>query len=81
MHPHLTNTSFHTAHGEKGVRLLSELIGSTVLSSPHKPKLTESDISGTVDQIVQILGQAFQAALASPVHFQVNGLSFFNLKY
>ncbi|KIJ45606.1 hypothetical protein M422DRAFT_29727 [Sphaerobolus stellatus SS14] len=70
MHPHLTNTSFHTEHGEKGVRLLSELVDSTILSSPQRPKFTESDVAGIVDQVVQILRETFRAALASPVHFQ-----------
>ncbi|EIW64763.1 tubulin-tyrosine ligase [Trametes versicolor FP-101664 SS1] len=36
--PHLTNTSLQTERGEAGVRLLEELVGCHVLSSPSNPQ-------------------------------------------
>jgi len=34
--------------------------------------LTEEDVSDLIDQIGEILSEAFGAALGNPVHFQVN---------
>ncbi|KAL1741482.1 tubulin-tyrosine ligase family-domain-containing protein [Schizophyllum fasciatum] len=59
--PHLTNTSLQTHRGEEGVRLLDELVG---------PTFTQEHIDDIVQQISQILGETFKAALANPVHFQ-----------
>lgn len=73
LQPHLTNTSFHMKNGEAGVRLLSELVGSSILSSGENCLLTASDVADIVQQMANILGETFRAALANPVHFQVSG--------
>ena len=73
---HLTNTSLQTERGEQGVRLLAELVGSTVLSSgAHRSEcetLSADDVVTVQDQIADVLAEMFDAALATPVHFQVN---------
>ncbi|KAJ7630636.1 tubulin-tyrosine ligase [Roridomyces roridus] len=67
--PHLTNTSLQKDHGEEGVRLLEELVGSHVLSGPKAP-FTNEDVKSIMDQMVVVLGETFKAAVETPVHFQ-----------
>lgn len=73
--PHLTNTSLQTHRGEDGVRLLDELVGSSVLSSGaqhgERPTLSAANIADLKDQMAEVLSQTFKAALEIPVHFQV----------
>ncbi|KAF8584494.1 tubulin-tyrosine ligase, partial [Ramaria rubella] len=70
--PHLTNTSLQMDRGDAGVRLLNELAGCSVLSTHGNGNLvlSISDIARITDQIAHIVADTFQAALASPVHFQ-----------
>lgn len=80
---HLTNTSLQTDKGEAGVRLLDELVGCHLLSRPgvssldaqrgqaDSPVFTEGDVANLKDQIAEILGDTFTAALGMSVHFQV----------
>jgi tubulin---tyrosine ligase len=70
--PHLTNTSLQTHRGEEGVRLLDELIGCTILSGSNHRKLSKDDVDDIINQASEILADAFRAALATPVHFQVS---------
>ncbi|KAJ2919037.1 hypothetical protein MD484_g1392, partial [Candolleomyces efflorescens] len=67
--PHLTNTSLQTELGEDNVRLFSELIGSSILSNDQRV-FTEDDLEDILTQISDALGETFQAAVDSPVHFQ-----------
>jgi hypothetical protein len=69
--PHLTNTSLQIDRGDAGVRLLQELVGSSILSTHNEGVLSESDIEDITNQTAHILAEGFRAALASPVHFQV----------
>jgi tubulin--tyrosine ligase len=57
------------------VRLLSELAGCPVLSQPGNAVLAASDIADIASQTADIVADAFRAALASPVHFQVSSHS------
>lgn len=70
--PHLTNTSLQTDRGEAGVRLLDNLIGSSILSANDSHgQLTEDHIKHIIQKISEILAETFKAALENPVHFQV----------
>ncbi|KAI5124716.1 hypothetical protein M0805_004322 [Coniferiporia weirii] len=69
MRPHLTNTCLQEDQGERNVRLLQELVGSRVCSSPED-KFTEEDATSLLRQMSEILGETFKAALQMPVHFQ-----------
>ncbi|QRV90804.1 tubulin-tyrosine ligase [Ceratobasidium sp. AG-Ba] len=71
--PHLTNTSLQDDVHESSVRLLRELIGCTILSGPsaNNTSLSAEDVSKIEDQVAEILGETFKAALASSIHFQV----------
>lgn len=74
--PHLTNTCLQhdNPDTEGSVRLLSELVGCTIYSDNptwNSQKLTQINIDDIVDQVSVVLGETFTAALASPVHFQV----------
>jgi tubulin---tyrosine ligase len=68
---HLTNSALQTALGEENVRLLTELIGSTILSGPERRKFTEEDVARLIDQVALVVGEVFKPALDSAVHFQV----------
>lgn len=73
LRPHLTNTCLQEGQDEGNVRLLQELIGSSVLSSPHeKAAITQEDVSNIMKQMEDILRETFTAALQMPVHFQVS---------
>jgi hypothetical protein len=74
--PHLTNTSLQTHRGEEGVRLLSELVGCSILSgdTPGALKLTNEHIEMIVTQMAEVLSETFKAAVQSSVHFQVGSL-------
>ena len=71
MAPHLTNTSLQIGRGDAGIRLLTELLGCSILSKDGGMVLEDSDIEDIMNQTANILADAFRAALASPVHFQV----------
>ncbi|TFK76949.1 TTL-domain-containing protein [Pluteus cervinus] len=79
--PHLTNTSFQPHHGEENVRLLEELVGCPVRS--REGRLTQSDVDHILDQVSNILAEAFQAALQLPVHFQPvhNGFELYGVDF
>jgi len=68
---HLTNSALQTKLGEENVRLLTELVGSTVLSGAERRKFTEEDVMSLIDQVAVILGEVFKPGLDSAVHFQV----------
>jgi len=68
---HLTNSALQTELGEENVRLLTELIGSTILSGTERRKFTEVDVARLTDQVALILGEVFKPGLDSVVHFQV----------
>ena len=68
---HLTNSALQTELGEENVRLLTELVGSTILSGAERRKLTEEDVARLTDQVALILGEVFKPGLDSAVHFQV----------
>ncbi|GLB36304.1 putative tubulin-tyrosine ligase family protein [Lyophyllum shimeji] len=71
--PHLTNTSLQTHKGEEGVRLFDELVGCQILPSVEGSEpavFTAKDSAEVVLQMVEILGDAFKAAIENPVHFQ-----------
>lgn len=69
---HLTNTVLIQENAESSVLLLSELANQIILSSSDlSTRLTVSDIETIVDQAAEVIGEAFRAALASPIHFQV----------
>ena len=76
LRPHLTNTSLQRERGEEGVRLLKELIGCQILNytSPggRSDALGEDDVQAIVSQMVEIIGETFQAATQMPVHFLVS---------
>ena len=65
---HLTNTSLQEHRGEEGVRLLSELVGCSVLDGD---RFTESDLEDITEQAGDVLADTFRAALDTTVHFQV----------
>lgn len=72
--PHLTNSSLQAHRGEEGVRLLSELVNCNILSHQDLDSsltLTAEHIEAIVTQMADVLGEIFQAAVDSPVHFQV----------
>lgn len=73
--PHLTNTSLQQGHGDANVRLFSELIGSRIVSlgdaEGQGESFSEADAKDMVDQISELLADVFQAAINSPIHFQV----------
>jgi hypothetical protein len=74
--PHLTNTSLQTHRGEEGVRLFDELVGCHILScGANAPGgrsiLTLGHLTNIQDQIAGALSETFEAALQSPIHFQV----------
>ena len=78
LRPHLTNTCLQEDGDEDNVRLLEELIGSSILSSPDSDMaLTQDDVLDIMKQMKGILCETFTAALAMPVHFQVIILSRF----
>ena len=68
--PHLTNTSLQKELGEENVRLFDELIGCRIMSNDQRV-FTADDLQGILAQISDVLGETFQAAVDSPVHFQV----------
>lgn len=72
--PHLTNTSLQSHRGEEGVRLFSELVGCNILSHQDLDSsltLTAEHIEALINQMADVLAETFQAAVDSPVHFQV----------
>lgn len=74
---HLTNTSLQIDNPDtqSGVRLLSELVGCTVYSGSSEWRgrtLTQGMVDNLVDQVSAVLAEAFKAAIASPIHFQVS---------
>lgn len=71
LRPHLTNTCLQEGHDELNVRLLDELVGSSLLSSKEECSLTEGDVNALLDQMAEILANVFEAATQVPVHFQV----------
>ncbi|EIN13498.1 tubulin-tyrosine ligase [Punctularia strigosozonata HHB-11173 SS5] len=86
--PHLTNTSLQAHRGEEGVRLLDELAGHRVYSTPSRDDgvtttLKEEDIADIKDQISAILGETFKAAQATPIHFQAlpNAFELFGIDF
>lgn len=71
--PHLTNTSLQSHRGEEGVRLFDELVGCQILPFVERSEpmiFTTADSAEIVRQMVDVLGEAFKAALENPVHFQ-----------
>lgn len=62
-----------------GVRLLTELIGCSILSKEDEAILGDADIEDITNQTANILAETFRAALASPVHFQVGLIYTMNL--
>ncbi|KAH8120298.1 tubulin-tyrosine ligase [Phellopilus nigrolimitatus] len=72
LRPHLTNTCLQRDNGEQSVRLLSELIGCSILSesASGQDKLREDDVNSMLSQMSDILAETFKAALQMPVHFQ-----------
>ena len=68
--PHLTNTSLQTELGEENVRLFDELVGCRIMSNDQRV-FTADDLQDILVQISDALGKTFQAAVDSPVHFQV----------
>lgn len=83
LRPHLTNTCLQQHRGEQGVRLLSELIGCTLLSDEtHKTTLTAENVNDVLSQIADVLAETFRAAVQFPVHFQVRLYSkFFSFEF
>jgi tubulin--tyrosine ligase len=67
---HLTNSALQTVLGEENVRLLTELIGSTILSGAERRKFTEEDATRLIDQVGLVLGEVFKPGLGSAIHFQ-----------
>jgi tubulin--tyrosine ligase len=68
---HLTNSALQTELGDENVRLLTELVGSTILSGTERRKFTEEDVARLIDQVAIVLGEVFKPGLDSAVHFQV----------
>jgi tubulin---tyrosine ligase len=70
---HLTNTSLQTDKGEQYVRLLDELVGTSILSESNdvQKTFTEDDLKDICAQVASLLGESFKAALGMSVHFQV----------
>ena len=68
---HLTNSALQTELGEENVRLLTELVGSTILSGTERRKFTEQDVAQLTDHVALILGEVFKPGLDSVIHFQV----------
>jgi len=71
--PHLTNTSLQQECGDENVRLLSELVGSRVISIEGKggeQHFSEEDVKDITDQVAELLADTFRAAINSPIHFQ-----------
>ncbi|KAA1468680.1 tubulin-tyrosine ligase [Dentipellis sp. KUC8613] len=70
--PHLTNTSLQTHRGEEGVRLLDELVGCKILSGDEQERLTltAEHLVDIQNQIADVLGETFRAALGTAIHFQ-----------
>ncbi len=75
---HLTNTSLQIENGEAGVRLLDELIGCSIFGDvksegqiASQASLTIADIEDIKQQMTEVLGETFKAALGMSVHFQV----------
>ena len=69
---HLTNSALQTELGEENVRLLTELVGSTILSGGKRRRFTEADVAQLIEQVGLILGEVFKPGLDSAVHFQVS---------
>jgi tubulin--tyrosine ligase len=70
--PHLTNTCLQTdvPDPNQNVRLLSEMVGCPVYSG-SKRSFSGEDLENITKQVEGVLAETFQAAIASPVHFQV----------
>lgn len=71
---HLTNTSLQVERGEAGVRLMDELVGCNIFGGESKEDsdtLSADDLEDIKTQMVDILGETFNAALSMSVHFQV----------
>ncbi|KAH7344667.1 hypothetical protein B0J17DRAFT_623996 [Rhizoctonia solani] len=69
---HLTNTALQDDVHESSIRLLRELIGCDILSTPNSDEMLRlEDVRDIEDQVSNILAETFKAALASAVHFQV----------
>jgi tubulin--tyrosine ligase len=81
---HLTNTSLQIPTPESpdpndNVRLLSEMVGTPVLSlDGGERKLADKDLETITQMVYQALADTFRAALESPVHFQVCSLVHMN---
>ncbi|KAF8309555.1 hypothetical protein DL93DRAFT_2062864 [Clavulina sp. PMI_390] len=74
---HLTNTSLQTPTSDNpdpndNVRLLSEMVGSPILSSTVEESntLTQEDVDLITRLVYETLADTFRAALESSVHFQ-----------
>ena len=82
---HLTNTSLQFPTPDNpdpndNVRLLSEMIGTPILSfgSGGERTLTDRDVESITQMVYQTLADTFSAALESPIHFQVRTITDMN---